>query len=197
MKTSTKTLLAAAISGYLALIGTVSATNVLPHKLIEVRSDSNKNVVINVDGQTVTLTPEELENDDLLELRLSKFDDQTRETLMQTIEGTRHMFTGEGMFTRDGHFDLSKIKGAKEHKMIMVNGGDGEIIKEMFIDDENVDVIVEGDEDKVIHKQIIIGSHGEHATLTGHTDVIVKMIERGEFSQDDLNKIQMALDTKR
>lgn len=192
MKTSAKTLLAAAISGYLALVGSVSATNVMPHKIIEIRADNNKNVVINVDDQTLTLTPEELQDEDLLDIRLTEFDDKTRETIMQTIEGTRHLFIG------GGHFDLTKIKGAKEHKMIMVNGGDAELLKKVFIDDENIEVIADGDADKkVIHKQIILGGHGEHAVLTGHTDVIVKMIERGEFSQEDLDKIQMAVDSKR
>lgn len=199
MKTSLKTILATAISGYLALIGGVYAGDdlhqkVVEHKVIEIRADANKNVVINVDDQTLTLTPQELEDEDLLAMRLSEFDERTRETIMQTIEGTRHLFSGEG------HFDISKIKGAKDHKMIMVKGGDSKIIKEIFVDDSEVDILVDGDQkQKVVKKQVIFAGHGDldHTVLSGHTDVIVKMIERGEFSQDELDQIQMALDNKR
>lgn len=194
MKTSVKTLLAAAISGYLAIMSGVSANNDVRHKLIEIRADENKNVVINVDDHTLTLSPEEMEDEELLALRLSEFDEKTRDTILQTIEGTKHLFSGEG------HFDLSKIKGAKEHKMIVVNGGDGEVIKEMFSDDINIEVIADGDMDgqqKVIKKHVIVGHGDAHSALTGHTDAIVKLIERGEFSQDELDKIQMALDAKR
>jgi IMP cyclohydrolase len=44
----------------------------------------------------------------------------------------------------------------------------------------------------MVRKHFIHGV-GEHAVLTGHTDAIAKLIERGEFSRDELDKVQAAM----
>ena len=47
-----------------------------------------------------------------------------------------------------------------------------------------------------MRKHFVIGGD-PHEALTGHTDAIAKLIERGEFSQEELDKIQAAVDAKR
>lgn len=67
--------------------------------------------------------------------------------------------------------DISGMHGMHE-KVIVINDGEGEHVQAFHFD-------------------------GGDTMLAGHTDAIVKLIERGEFSQEELDKIQAAVDAKR
>ena len=81
---------------------------------------------------------------------------------------------------------------------MVMHKGEGDAVHMMHEEDIDMefDVLTDDGQKKVIKRHIVINSDGDSA-LTGHTDVIVKMIERGEFTQDELDKIQAAIDVKR
>jgi hypothetical protein len=75
------------------------------------------------------------------------------------------------------------------------NKGEGQLVE--FIGDDNdvgMEMVSDG-EHKIIRKHFI-HKDGSEAILKGHISVIASLIERGEFSQDDLDNIQAALDAK-
>lgn len=196
MKLFSKTLLAGALSCYFAIAGSVIADNEVKHKFIQIHADNKEDVVIKIEKDDVlskfVITHEELADEDLLDIKLAELDDETRETVMQALEGTRHMF--------DGSMDLGKMKLSGfdgDHKVMVINGGEGHVLFEDGFDGIDLDVHVEGDGDHKIIKKHVIVADGKHGVLKGHTNAIVKMIERGEFSQDELDQIQAALDQKR
>jgi hypothetical protein len=99
---------------------------------------------------------------------------------METLQGVRHIDTGE----------------REVQKVYVINKGEGQRVA-FFGDDSDVEMeIVSGEKHKIIRKHVIHEDGGE-AIFKGHTSVIASLIERGEFSQDDLDKIQAALDAKR
>ncbi|WP_026377472.1 hypothetical protein [Aestuariibacter salexigens] len=182
-----KNLLAGAVFAALMGAGAVLADDDIQRKVIEIRSmkDQDVKVMVEHDGieEVLTLTQDEVADPVLLESRLSGLDEETRETLMQALSGTRHMLSGDLQF--NGH-------NAK--KVMVINKGDGESVNTMVHGDVDMEFeFVNGDHQ--IRKHIIVGD--EDGVLTGHTDAIVKLIERGQFTQEELDKIQSAIDVKR
>jgi len=116
----------------------------------------------------------------VLAAKLESLDPETRQTVMDALQGVPHVDTGE-----------HEVK-----KVYVLNKGEGQRVE--FIDDDgDIEMeIVAGGQHKIIRKHFIHGDGGE-GILKGHTSVIASLIERGEFSQDDLDKIQAALDAKR
>lgn len=204
MKNTTRALFAAILSGYLIVTSSVIAGSDAQATIVEIRSDKEDVTTVKVESngieQLIELSPEELADDALLESMLSGLDEKTRNTVMQALQGTRHMV--------DGSMDLSHFskmgKGA-QHKVVVINGGDGKVKHTS----ENVEVLLDfvsdqaaSDEQKVhkmVRKHVIIdGTEGSDTTvLRGHSDVIARMINKGEFSQEELDTIQAALDSKR
>ena len=194
MKKQTKTLLASMIAGYFALTGAVIADNDVSTTKIEIRAEKEEltTIKVNTDDvvETIELTPEELADDVLLEARLAGLDDKTRETVMQALAGTRHIVDGEMDLT---HF--AKLADGDNHKMFVINAGEGHVVHAT----EDMDFTFETASDlgtKVIRKHFVFGDD-EDGVLRGHSSAIVKMIEKGEFSQEELDEIQAALDSKR
>ena len=204
MKNTTKALFAAILSGYLIVTSSVIAGSDAQATIVEIRSDKENVTTVKVDSngieEMIELTPEELADDALLESMLGGLDEKTRNTVMQALQGTRHMV--------DGSMDLSHFsemgKGAK-HKMVVINGGDGEVKHTT----DDVEVLLDfvsdqtsSDEEKVhkvVRKHVIIDGavSADTKVLRGHSDVIARMINKGEFSQEELDTIQAALDSKR
>lgn len=182
-----KNLIAGAIVGSIALIGAVAADDSrdVRHKIIEIKTKKGADidVMVEADGHSeqVVLTPEELNDPDILESKLAHLDDETRETVMSALSG----------------ISVSGEHGMEIHKakVITVNKGAGEQLH-VYSDDVDVDFeFVHGEGNKRIKKHIVIGDHD--GVIKGHSSAIVSLIDRGEFSQEELDKIQAAVDAKR
>ncbi|WP_299079725.1 hypothetical protein [uncultured Paraglaciecola sp.] len=186
MKTLVKNLIAGSIVGSLALVGVVTADEEIKHKTIEIKAIKGKdvNVWVENDGnsQAVMVTAAELADSDLLADKLADLDPETRETVMQALQGVKMSHDGEA------HVEVEKV--------FVMNKGEGQRVEFIGEDAGNIDIeLTEGNGHRII-KHVIHGD-GDNSVLKGHSGVITNMIERGEFSQDDLDKIQAALDAKR
>jgi len=184
MNMLTKNLLAGAIVASFALTGAVIAEEEVKHKIIEIKvvKDHDVSVWVDAEGdsQTLVFSPSEILDTKVMVTRLESLDPQTRETVIDALQKVRHIDTGE----------------REVQKVYVMNKGEGQRV-EFIGDDSDIDVeIVSGGEHKIIRRHFIHEDGGE-AILKGHTSVIASLIERGEFSQDDLDKIQAALDAKR
>lgn len=191
MNILTKNLLAGAVVGSLALAGAVIAEENVKHKIIEIKAVKDKDVSVWVDSdgnsETLMFTAGELADSDLLAAKLANLDDDTRETVMEALQGIN--------MPHDGEAEI------EVEKVFVVNKGDGHRIKLLGVgdaaneNDVDIEIMTEGGH-KMIRKHFIHGG-GKHGVLKGHTEAIAKLIERGEFSQEELDKIQAAVDAKR
>ena len=186
MKTLVKNLIAGALVGSLALVGVVTAEEKVKHKTIEIKAIKGQDVKVWVesdnDSQTVIVTAEELANSDLLADKLAGLDPQTRETVMQALQGVNMSDEGEGP--------------REVEKVFVMNKGDGQRIEFMGGEDHDIDIeMFHGDGQKIIKH--VIRADEDSILLKGHSEAITKLIERGEFNQAELDKIQAALDAKR
>jgi hypothetical protein len=189
MNVAVKNLLAGFTVGSLALAGAVMADDF--QRVIEIKAETGQdvNIVIDNDGNSETLhfKAEELSDKQALANKLSHLDDDTRDTLMQTLQ-TIHLNVDEGVG--------SMLEGKHENKVVVMHKGDGQLVKVLKGSDVDLEYEIEGDGDHhMIQKHIVIGDH--HGVLKGHTSAIVGLIAKGEFSQDELDKIQAAVDAKR
>ena len=194
MKTLTKNLLAGAVVGSLALAGAVIAAEEVQHRTIEINGLKDRDVTVRVDSnagsETVIFTAAELMAMDskVLDTKLANLDEDTRKTVMTALQGIR--MSGDD----EAHMELEKV--------FVMNKGDGQRVEFIGVDSSessegNVDIeVITDGRHKMIRKHII-HADGEHGVLKGHTDGIAKLIERGEFNQQELDKIQAALDAKR
>ena len=184
MSMLTKNLLAGAIVASFALTGAVIAEEEVKHKTIQIKAvkDHDVSVWVDSDGdsQTLVFTPSEILDIEVMAARLESLDPETRQTVMDALQGVPHIDTGE----------------REVQKVYVMNKGEGQRV-EFIGNDSDVEMeIVSGGQHKIIRRHIVHGE-GAGAILKGHTSVIASLIERGEFSQDDLDKIQAALDAKR
>ena len=188
MSMLTKNLLAGAIVGSLALTGAVFADEDIKHKIIEIKAVKGENVNIMVDtngkSETVIISHDELADPNLLKDKLTNLDDETRETVLEALKE---------LSGNEPH-DLMKMKHGGKHKVIVVNKGDGQLMK--MSDDNDIEIQIDGDEGHIMRKHIVI-EDDSYDIIKGHSDAIAKLIERGEFTQQELDRIQAALDAKR
>jgi hypothetical protein len=184
MSMLTKNLLAGAIVASFALTGAVIAEEEITHKTIEIKAVKHQDVSVWVDSdgdsQTLVFSPSEIQDTKVMASKLESLDPETRQTVMQALQGVRHINTGE----------------REVQKVYVMNKGEGQRVEFIGPDSDVEMEIVSGGEHKIIRRHFIHEDGGE-AILKGHTSVIASLIERGEFSQDDLDKIQAALDAKR
>ena len=186
MKLLVKNLIAGAVVASFALAGVVTAEEEIKHKTIEIKAVKGKAVNVWVEddsgSQAVIVTAEELADSDLLADKLAGLDDQTRETVMDALQGVNQSHDG------DVEHEIEKV--------YVMNKGDGQRIEFIGDDDHDVDIeVINGGDGKIIKH--VIRANGDSSALKGHSGAITKLIERGEFSQDELDKIQAALDAKR
>lgn len=189
-----KNLLAGLVVGALALAGSVAARDKgdgTTHRVIEVQALKGQDITISVDtdGTTVTklLNIDQLNDKVYVDAELADLDDSARMLIREALEDVIPILPKGTDLT---HVDHTK------RKVIVLNSGDGERVHvtghgEM---DFEFNVVQEG-VDGMIERQFVIGD--EQTVLRGHTPAIVKMIERGGFSQEELDQIQAAVDAKR
>ena len=188
-----KNLLAGFTVASLAVVGAVTAEDDLTqktHKVIEIKAkkDQDVNIVVENDGvsETIVFSHEELQDPVIIEDKLIHLDDDTRETVRQAVNNLTRFVEGDL-----SHDDLVAGEG---HKVVVLNKGEGKLMK-LHGGDIDVEVLHGGEGHKMVRKHVIVGGDGK--VLKGHTDAIVGLIEKGEFSQDELDQIQAAIDAKR
>lgn len=189
MNLAVKNLLAGFAVGSLALAGAVMADDF--QRVIEIKAETGQevNIVIDKDGNSETLhfQLEDLSDKQALADKLSHLDEDTRDTLMQTLQ-TINMSVDEGFG--------SMLDGKHENKVVVMHKGDGQLVKVLKGSDVDLEYEIEGDDGHhMLQKHIVIGGH--EGVLKGHANAIVGLISKGEFSQDELDKIQAAVDAKR
>ena len=188
MSMLTKNLLVGAIVGSLALTGAVCAEEDIKHKTIEIKALKGENVNVMVDtngnAQTIIISEADLADTELLKNKLANLDDESRADVLQALVGLSGNETHEPL----------KIKHGGTHKVIVVNQGDDQLVE--MSGDNNIEIEFNGDERHIIRKHIIL-EDDSYDIIKDHTDAIAKLIERGEFSQQELDKLQAALDAKR
>jgi hypothetical protein len=185
-----KNLLVALVTGSFFVAGAINAKSQTIVKTIELRADDNQETAIHVtageDAISYTFSKEELEDPAFLEDALSELDDDTRTTVLNALQGIK---TGDGklFIQKDGeNLDLDlDLDISKDAKVMVLHKGDGSIAN------------LSGNFDHgSIIKQYFKVKHGDKLTA-GHSGLITKLIEGGEFTPEQLDKIQAALDNKR
>lgn len=169
----------------LALAVVFTADAKINHKIINVNVDSGDEVSIrlNQDGEhsVFAFTRDELNDQALVDSKLAGLDDKTRETVLKVLhnldEDSGRLFTS----------DQVKVLNGGEGQAVSFYSTSSQGYQQVLIDDE------EGD--GKAHNRVMI--FGNNKTIKGHGNAIIKLIERGEFDSEMLEKIQAALDAKR
>ena len=132
MNMLTKNLLAGAVVASFALTGAVVAEEEIKHKTIEIKAvkDHDVSVWVDADGdsQTLIFTPNEILDSEVMAARLENLDPETRETVIDALQGIQHLDSGEHAV----------------EKIFVMNKGEGQRV-EYIGDDSDIDVeIVSG-----------------------------------------------------
>lgn len=178
MKLLKPSVLALALSTCLSA-GFMASAEDVKHKVIEIKSVNKDGVNVfvedNADKRALVLTEAELSDDATILEKLSDLDPETQQTIMDALDNVR-------LFT-DGELSEDELISESLHKVVVLNKGEGNVVK------------VIGDGDNVFKHKVFFAD--SETTLKGHTSAITKMIEMGEFTQEELDDIQAALDLKR
>ncbi|WP_448565374.1 hypothetical protein [Thalassotalea ganghwensis] len=173
----------------MSAIANMSETKVFSHKIeIDSLNDANVTVYVNSDGDTqeFIFSKDELENKADLEAALETLPDEIRDEVVASLTNIENA---------DGLIKLHL--GDSNHKVFNWVGGSDE--KVFVIEKESLGELKDEIKQKVKKFHFITGDHDikvkDSATL--QTDIIANLIKRGTFSQDDLNRLQQALDAKR
>lgn len=211
-----------AIALTLSLIGAVSSVSALAmatdktllHTIsIEIDRDSKEdaNVFVSVDGDVTTLdVPVSALNDpETLEKLLADLPDDIREKIIVNLsdiklneENFRVLVAGDGhekLHLLSKEFTESLTDG-EHHIKILAEGGENKVIVMEFDNEE----LTGGNMHKVIKKMMlpsIINSKHSNVQFIHKgqmtADSLIRMVKHSEFTADELNKIQQALDAKR
>lgn len=161
---------------------------------IEVEADSEKGAHVIVDGDVdhavVKLSKEDLNDPAKVEAALADLPEETREKVSKALSNIQ-MDGDKFFFTIDDDSENQWISKSGEEHMIIVDvdseeSADGSVIK------------------KVI-KKMAHGAHGHDGEKVfkfkhsgkSSTDILLHLIKKGDFSAEDLDKLQQALDEKR
>jgi hypothetical protein len=156
---------------------------VVKHKVIEVKrnADALSKIEIEENGEikVIELTADELNDADMLESKLADLDEDTRAIVFEALNDSKNRF-GKGLtfFSSQSPSDLSIDQ-------LKVTRGDINAI--------NIETDIEG------NREVIVVNRGEatfKGVLKGHHQAIINLIEKGEFTRDELNEIRTALDAK-
>jgi superfamily I DNA and RNA helicase len=189
MHSLSKNLIAGAVFGALSVAGAmhasaVSANDDVQHQVVEIKAVKGHDLTVWVqkdgDAKTIVLDANELLDQDAVRAKLAELDEDTRNTVLKTLDEVK---TGAGG------------PGSRSERVFVMNKGDGQRID---ISEDEVQIITteDGGSQRMV-KQIFIDDGEQNLRLKGHADAITQLIERGEFSVAELDKIQVALDAKR
>jgi len=167
-------------SPYLSAQETVDNT-IVKHKVIQLKrnADATSKIEIEDNGkvQIIELKASDLEDEVLLESKLANLDDDTRTMVLEALGSSKKRFTnGFAVIDTQGSQDMSfNVRSLED------------------IDIEIEDVKMGGT------REMIVVNRGDavfKGVLKGHHNAIINLIEKGEFTRDELNEIRKALDAK-
>jgi hypothetical protein len=117
--------LAGAVVVGFTLTGAVTAEENVIHKVIEIKAVKGKYLSVWVDSdghsQTLIFTVDELADSDLLPAKLANLDDDTKETVMEALQGINMSYDGEAE--------------TEVEKVFVINKGDGNRVKFLGVGD--------------------------------------------------------------
>ena len=147
------------------------------HKVIQLKKMTGQPTVIEIeeDGKmrVIELTADELADKSLLGNKLAGLDPETRETVMNALN----------------HSGRMPHRGSK---MVKSHGQKDGVVKEIHFKHMDTD-------DSEDHEIVFIDAADDisfNGELKGHYKVVVKLIEKGKFSKQELDEIRAALDAK-
>lgn len=157
------------------------------HKVIEIKRSSSQPTLVEIDNdgevQIIELLPEDIESITVLNDKLVDLDDHTKELVLNIVNGQKFV---DGDVSVDTKFIAETIEGLDldglEKELIFHINKNGN--SQHFSTDKKVMVINGGD------------GMSFNGILKGHHKGIIKLLEKGEFTRDELAEIQKALDAK-
>jgi hypothetical protein len=216
-----------AIALTLSLIGAASSVSALAmatdnsqiHKVsIEIDRDANEsaNVFVSANGDVTTLDvpSSALNNPEELEKLLAELPDNIREKIIVSLSDinlgdvSQHAESFRMVVAGEAHKELhllskeltESIIDGEHHIEVMTDDGDNKVIVMEFDGDE----LTGGKMRKVIKEMMIpslINSKHNNVQFIQKgqmtADSLIRMVKHSDFTADDLNKIQQALDAKR
>lgn len=157
------------------------------HKVIEIKRSSSQPTLVEIDNdgevQIIELLPEDIESITVLNDKLVNLDDHTKELVINIVNGQKFI---DGDLSVDTEFIAETIEG------LDIDGLEKELV---FHINKNGNSQHFSTDKKVM---VINGGEGMSfsGTLKGHHKGIIKLLEKGEFTRDELAEIQKALDAK-
>ncbi|NQZ88117.1 MAG: hypothetical protein HRT54_11135 [Colwellia sp.] len=199
MKLFNKTAIVASLS-ILGAVSSVSALAIatdnsqLQEVEIIVDGDRNKNmnVFVSVDGEITSadVSLSAMSDPDELRKLLSDVPDELREKLIESLMNA-HDDNGHFKVVVDGDVDISQ-------ELHWLSEDDNEENKVIVME---LDHHLEGGIAHKVIKKIMNSSHHKNVKVIHHskmiTNSLMRMIKNSDFTADELNKIQQALDAKR
>lgn len=159
---------------------------VVKHKVIELKRNADvlsalSKIQIEENGEVkiIELTSGELDDAAMLESKLADLDGDTRAIVMEALNNNKNRFPEGRAFLgvqRPSGLSIDKLK---------IKRGDVNAI--------NIETDIDG------NREVIVINRGEatfKGVLKGHHQAIINLIEKGEFTRDELNEIRKALDAK-
>lgn len=192
MKILCKTALALSFS----MIGAVSSVSALAmvseseHKIheIEIIADESKDVRIftNIDNEfnEIDITVGELADSEKLKQALSELPEHIREKVVDNLAG---IHTKGKMVKVEAFADVKNFDNIESERFFVLHSDDDTHAT------EGLHKVVEGLPDGDEHVKVFKFGHGAGKSA----DSLIHLLNKGEFSVDELDKIQQALDAKR
>jgi hypothetical protein len=199
-----------AIALTLSLLGAVSsvsalamATDNIQHQEVEIKVEgdelSNMNVFVSIDDEVTSLdvSSSVMNNPEELRKLLADVPEDIREKLIERltsldIQGSHFKMVVDGDINQELHI-LSK----DDHNIkVMSDDSEKEVIVMEFDNDT-----FEGELTQKIIEKMIYPSHNKNVQVIHQgsmsSDSMIRMIKHSDFTADELNEIQQALDAKR
>ena len=194
MKNVTRIVLGAVTGAYLAIAGSVIAGHDQDVKVIKVLKEDDMVSVNLGDGVTTEIPEDVLSDKEALRSYLGELDEKTMALLLDLLSGLED---------KEGQHKILKLskyleKAHGEHRKVIVL--DDEPLSLNGVDMETiVNVAPE------IHLKKLKSHHGDmikHVVVDvdegqAHQKAIISLLENGEYTQEQLEEIQQALDSKR
>lgn len=172
----------------MSAIANMSEDKVKVHKLkINKALDNNVNVYVNNNGETneFIFSTDDLSSRENVEKLLASLPVEIREHI------TGALVNNEGV---DGLVKLHKVLPNTKVFNWTTSDNDDKVL--VLKGDESIEI--NSDDDHHMMKfHFVSGNQDIEESGKLHADIITKLIQHGEFTQDDLDKLQQAIDAKR
>lgn len=175
---------------------------------IELKKELGEGTTLNInqDGNTQVFefTEQELQDDDVVNARLEGLDDDTKETVLNALngvhlDGNNQMFIDEEVHNKDGNKFVfistdELVDGDEPHKVIidMQSSHDSKGLHKVFKHKGGDGFAFQFGNGGNGANRVMLHKDSDQAA-----DVIQKLLEHSELSASQVDQIQQALDTKR